>query len=160
MDRHTVYYPKDLSDDEVSFLGVMSLGLPPSRAAGSHTFRVDHCVAVVAGLRDGDRDQHLAGESVTPAFRDRLRATIGSLQEKGLVTESPPGAPAATGQFEPGLEIDLVDPDVQPAVIDRYLSQQCMEVLFNIPAVYPFLMERYTRSGEVWRRLREGGYAR
>jgi hypothetical protein len=35
-----------------------------------------------------------------------------------------------------------------------------MEQLFNIPAVYPYLMERYSSSGEVWRRLREGGYAR
>jgi hypothetical protein len=35
-----------------------------------------------------------------------------------------------------------------------------MEQLFNVPAVYPYLMERYASSGEVWRRLREGGYAR
>jgi hypothetical protein len=45
-------------------------------------------------------------------------------------------------------------------VVDRYLSQVCMEYLFNIPAVYPYLMERYSASGEVWRRLREGGYGR
>ena len=44
-------------------------------------------------------------------------------------------------------------------MLDRYLSQLCMEQLFNIPAVYPFLMERYASSGEVWRRLRADGYA-
>jgi hypothetical protein len=35
-----------------------------------------------------------------------------------------------------------------------------MEKLFNIPAVYPYLMERYSASGEVWRRVRESGYQR
>ncbi|MBK9342821.1 MAG: hypothetical protein IPN07_07225 [Dehalococcoidia bacterium] len=70
------------------------------------------------------------------------------------------GMPAAAGGYEAGLLLDLVEPDEQPAVLDRYLSQLCMEVLFNIRQVYPFLMERYSASGEVWRRLREAGYAR
>ena len=30
----------------------------------------------------------------------------------------------------------------------------------QVPAVYPFLMDRYSASGEVWRRLRQAGYAR
>ncbi|MGD9935760.1 MAG: hypothetical protein AB7T37_18845, partial [Dehalococcoidia bacterium] len=67
--------------------------------------------------------------------------------------------PAAPGGFEAGLAIDMVNPDVHPAVMDRYLAQQCMEVLLNVPAVYPYLMERYAAAGGVWRNLRAGGYA-
>jgi hypothetical protein len=43
--------------------------------------------------------------------------------------------------------------------MDRALAQECMEALLNIPAVYPYLMERYAKAGEVWRDLREQGYA-
>jgi hypothetical protein len=158
----TIYNPEDLAPDEVDFLGVLMLGLPPSKAAGSDTFRADHCAAVVRGLREGERTRYLRedGIHVTPGFRADLRDTINRLLEKGLVIFQPSDMPTAPGQFEAGLAIDVVDPDTQPAVTDRYLAQQCMEVLFNIPAVYPFLMERYTASGEVWRRLREElGYA-
>src|SRR5690606_24721532 len=135
---------------------------PPSRAAGSNTFRVDHVCAVVAGLlAGGQASQHLGpdNESVTPEFRAQLQHCIESLADKGLVAYQPAGMPAAAGGFEAGLEIDLVDPDIHPTLLDRYLGQLCMEKLFNVPAVYPYLMERYSASGEVWRRLREGGYA-
>jgi hypothetical protein len=74
------------------------------------------------------------------------------------VAQQPVGMPAAAGGFEVGLQIDLVDPDEHPALLDRYLGQLCMEKLFNISAVYPYLMERYSSSGEVWRRARESGY--
>lgn len=157
------YQPEDLAPLEIALLGVLSVGLPPSRAAGSDTFRVDHVTAVVHSLgHTGERERHLGpdGVKVTPAFRAELRAAIASLSEKGLVVAQAAGMPAAAGGFEEGLQIDLVDPDEHPAVLDRYLSQLCMEQLFNIPAVYPYLMERYAASGEVWRRLREGGYAR
>jgi hypothetical protein len=66
--------------------------------------------------------------------------------------------PAAPGMFEPGMELDLANPDEHPALLDRYLGQLCMEKLFNVPAVYPYLMGRYAKSGEVWRRLREADY--
>jgi hypothetical protein len=158
-----VYQPEDLDDLELVLLGVLSVGLPPSKSAGSDTFRVDHVTAVVAGLKEtGERSAYLEGEGpkVAADFRQRLRATIAGLEEKGLVKAVVPGMPAAAGGYEEGLLLDLVDPDEQPALLDRYLSQLCMEVLFNVPAVYPFLMERYAASGEVWRRLREGGYAR
>ena len=144
-------------------LGALSIGLPPSKSAGSDTFRVDHVMAVIAGLHEsGARDAYLREDGIraTPEFRARLRATIESLEAKGLVTQPVAGGPAAAGGFEEGRVLDLVDPDEQPAVLDRYLAQLCMETLFNIPAVYPFLMERYAASGEVWRRLREDGYAR
>jgi hypothetical protein len=157
------YQPEDLTPLELALLGVLSVGLPPSRAAGSDTFRVDHVTAVVYGLANGgERQTHLApdGVRVAPAFRDQLRAAIDSLSGKGLVAAQAAGAPAAAGGFEAGLQIDLVDPDEHPAVLDRYLSQLCMEQLFNIATVYPYLMERYAASGEVWRRLREDGYAR
>lgn len=157
------YQPEDLAPLEIALLGVLSVGLPPSRAAGSDTFRVDHVTAVVHSLAaTGERDRHLGtdGVKVSPEFRANLRAAIESLAEKGLVAAQAAGMPAAAGGFEAGLQIDLVDPDEHPAVLDRYLSQLCMEHLFNIPAVYPYLMERYAASGEVWRRLREGGYAR
>lgn len=157
-----MFQPEDLSDLEVALLGVLCVGLPPSRSAGDDTFRVDHVTAVVHGLQvQGRREAHLAadGVAISPAFRQQLRQTIESLVEKGIVARQPAGMPAAAGGFEAGLEIDLVNPDEQPALLDRYLGQLCMEKLFNIPAVYPFLMERYTRSGEVWRRLREAGYA-
>jgi hypothetical protein len=157
------YQPEDLAPLEVALLGVLSVGLPPSRAAGSDTFRVDHVTAVVHALATGEgREHHLVagGVAVTPEFRAGLREAIVSLSEKGLVAEQAAGMPAASGGFEAGLQVDLVDPDEHPAVLDRYLSQLCMEHMFNIPAVYPYLMERYAASGEVWRRLREGGYAR
>lgn len=158
-----VFNPEDLSALEIALLGVLCVGLPPSRAAGDDRFRVDHVTAVVAGLQDnGSREPYLAanGVAVTPEFRARLRGTIAGLAAKGIIADQPAGMPAAAGQFEAGLEIDMVNPDEHPALLDRYLGQLCMEVLFNIPAVYPYLMERYAASGEVWRRLREGGYAR
>ncbi|MFN0148740.1 MAG: hypothetical protein ACKVT1_19735 [Dehalococcoidia bacterium] len=146
---------------EVALLGVLCVGLPPSKAAGDDSFRVDHVTAVVVALADGSpREAHLdqGGAGVSAAFRARLRAAIEGLAEKGIVAHPPAGLPAAVGGFEAGLELDLVNPDEQPAVLDRYLAQICMERLFNMKAVYPFLMDRYARSGEVWRRLREGGY--
>lgn len=155
------YAPEDLDLLERVILGVMCVGLPPSRAAGDDTFRVDHVAAVTAGLAEqGERSLHLREDGIraTSAFRARLRAAIESLQEKGLVTSQAPGMPAAPGGFEAGLAIDLVDPDEHPVVLDRYLAQQCMETLFQHPAVYPYLMERYAKSGEVWRRLRDEGY--
>ncbi len=156
------YTPADLSPIEIALLGVLSTGLPPSRAAGSDTFRTDHVTAVVAALHAGEA--HTArllpdGVSVHPGFRSELKAAILALQEKGIVTYQEAGMPAAAGGYEAGLAIDLVNPDEHPVLLDRYLGQECMEVLFNVPAVYPYLMERYAASGEVWRRLRDGGYA-
>jgi hypothetical protein len=156
-----MFNPEDLEPLEVALLGVLCVGLPPSRAAGSDAFRVDHVTAVVVGLQEAkQRELHLEADGVriSQAFRQRLRETVESLTAKELVVRQAAGMPAAPGGFEAGLAIDLVDPDEQPAVLDRYLAQLCMEQLFNIPAVYPFLMERYAASGEVWRRLREGGY--
>ena len=130
---------------------------------GSDTFRVDHVTAVVAALQaESERGANLApdGLQISAEFGARLRETIDGLVTKGLVAHGSGGMPAAAGGFEAGLAIDVVNPDEQPAVLDRYLAQSCMEQLFNVPAVYPFLMERYSASGEVWRRLREGGYAR
>ena len=155
--------PSDLSDLEVALLGVLCLGLPPSKSAGDDGFRVDYVTAVVAGLEtEGKRDLYLAddGSGVLKGFRTVLRVAIQSLRDKGILVDQPSGMPAAAGGFEAGLQIDMVNPDEQPAVLDRYLAQECMEALFNIPAVYPYLMERYAAAGEVWRRLRESGYAR
>lgn len=155
--------PEDLDLVERTLLGVLSVGLPPSKASGSDTFRVDHVTAVLVGLQEsGERAQHLGpdGVKVTPAFRERLSHAIEGLAAKELVAMQPAGMPSAAGGYEAGLVLDLVDPDQQPAVLDRYLSQLCMEALFNVPVAYPFLMERYSASGEVWRRLREGGYQR
>ena len=159
----TAYQPDDLTPLQRALLGVLSVGLPPSRSAGSDTFRVDHVTAVVAGLAEtGERESYLGpdGVHVTQEFRASLRAAIENLAEKGIVATQPAGMPAAAGGFEAGLVIDMVDPDEQPAVLDRFLAQLCMETLFNLPAVYPFLMERYSASGEVWRRLRDSGYQR
>ena len=156
-----MHQPEDLTDLEVALMGVLSVGLPPSRAAGSDTFRVDHVVAVVHGLQlHGQPHVHLGpdGIHITHEFARELSASLDSLQEKELVLRQAAGMPAAAGGFEAGLLVDLVNPDEHPAVLDRYLSQLCMEKLFNVPAVYPFLMERYSASGEVWRRLREDGY--
>lgn len=158
----STYQPEDLSPLESAVLGVLCLGLPPSRAAGSDAFRVDYVAGVVHGLQaGGDRNQFLGadGEHITQQFREELRAAIATLTEKGLVTPQAAGMPAAPGGFEDGLLLDLVNPDEHPALLDRYLGQLCMEKLFNVPAVYPFLMERYAASGEVWRRLRDEGYA-
>jgi hypothetical protein len=157
------YQPEDLSPLECALLGVLMAGLPPSRSAGSDTFRLDHVTAVVHGLQTtGESAKYLApdGVQVTSEFRASLRAAVASLAEKEIVANAQGAMPAAAGGFEAGLHIDLVNPDEHPAVLDRYLAQLCMEVLFNKPAVYPFLMERYAASGEVWRRLREEGYGR
>ncbi|HMS57918.1 MAG TPA: hypothetical protein PKA49_03605 [Tepidiformaceae bacterium] len=153
--------PEDLAPLEVALLGVLCVGLPPSKAAGDDRFRIDHVTAVVTGLQaEGRPDVHLLpdGVAVTPAFRLALRETIVALTEKGVLADQAAGMPAAAGNFEAGLAIDMVQPDEHPALLDRYLGQLCMEVLFNIPAVYPYLMGRYAASGEVWRRLREAGY--
>ena len=160
----SAYQTEDLDLLEKTVLGVLSVGLPPSKSAGSDTFRVDHVCAVVAALQETeDREAYLGPDNlhVIPEFRSRLRAAIESLEAKGLVTSNTaPGMPAAAGGYEAGLVLDLVDPDEHPTLLDRYLSQLCMEELFNVPAVYPYLIERYAASGEVWRRLRDGGYAR
>lgn len=156
-----MYTPDDLEPLERVVLGVMCVGLPPSRAAGDDTFRVDHVAAVAAALADGgERSAYLREDGIraTPEFRARLRSAIESLEAKGLVTSQAPGMPAAPGGYEAGLAVDLVDPDEHPVVLDRYLAQQCMETLFQQAAVYPFLIERYASSGEVWRRLRDQGY--
>lgn len=156
-----IFQPSDLNAVEIALLGVLSVGLPPSRSAGDDTLRVDHVTAVVAGLHTGDGATHLEpdGVRVSAAFRAELRAAIESLAAKEIVADAMAGMPAAPGGFEAGLEIDLVNPDEHPALLDRYLAQQCMEQLFQVAAVYPYLMEQYARSGEVWRRLRAGGYA-
>ncbi len=150
--------PESLADIERALLGVLCVGLPPARAAGSDTFRVDYVTARVLGLLEGEGERHLAGERATLAFRDRLREAIASLTEAGILAEKPAGAPAAPGGYEEGLAIDVVEPDAHPTVVDRHLAQECMETLFRVKAVYPYLMERYSASGEVWRRLRAEGY--
>jgi hypothetical protein len=156
------FRPADLDDIEVALLGVLCVGLPPSRAAADDSFRVDHVTAVVAGLREsGTHGLYLDADArITSDFRDQLKRAIASLTDRGVLEEQPSGMPAAPGGFEAGLAIDMVNPDVHPGLMDRYLAQECMEVLFRVPAVYPYLMGMYTKSGEVWRRLREGGYAR
>ena len=156
-----VVVPEDLELLERVVLGVLSVGLPPSRAAGDNTFRVDHVVAVSTALsEDRIHDAFLRedGVRVQPAFRDRLRGSIASLTEKQLVATQDPGMPAAAGSFDPSLLIDLVDPDENPVVLDRSLSQGCMETLLQDKRVYGYLMERYAKSGEIWRRLRAEGH--
>ena len=158
-----MFEPQDLSSLERALLGVLCVGLPPSRAAGSDAFRVDYVTAVVHALQGGLAPEAFLvapGGGVSAPFRDRLREAIVTLEQKQIVAPVTVGVPAAAGGYEAGLAIDLVDPDTQPAVLDRYLAQRCMEELFLLPAVYPFLMERYSTSGEVWRRLREAGYQR
>ena len=155
------HQPDELTELEVALLGVLCLGLPPSRSAGSDTFRVDHVTAVAHALQSGaDRGAYLGpdGVAVTAGFRAALRNAVAGLTAKGIVAEQVAGLPAPPGGYEDGLMIDTVNPDEHPVVVDRYLAQECMELLLRNPAVYPYLMERYARSGEVWRQLRESGY--
>ena len=152
----------DLELLERVVLGVLSVGLPPSRAAGDDRFRVDHVVAVsTALLEDQPETAHLDGDAVRvdQNFRARLRTAIEALVDKGLVTTQAPGMPAAPGGFDDTLAVDLVDPDEHPVVLNRSLSQECMETLLRDKRVYGYLMDRYAKSGEVWRRLRDEGYA-
>lgn len=151
----------DLDATEIALLGVLCLGLPPSRAAGDETFRVDHVTAVAEALMAGrDRSAFLEsdGVRVSRSFQDRLRNAIASLTAKEILIQQAIGMPAAAGGYEAGLLIDMVTPDEHPVVLDRYLAQQCMETLFRLPAVYPFLMLQYTRSGEFWQKARADGY--
>ena len=150
--------PERLTDIERALLGVLCAGLPPARAAGSDAFRLDYVTARVLGLLEGEAERHIADGRVTDAFRDRLRGAVASLSEAGILAQPPAGAPAPAGGYEEGLALDVVEPDVHPAVLDRQLAQECMEGLFRARAVYPYLMERYSASGEVWRRLRAEGY--
>lgn len=154
--------PEDCSELERALLGVLCVGLPPARAAGDAAFRVDLVAARVLGLLEGAPEGHLEPDHsrVTAEFRARLREAIASLSERGILAEQAAGVPAAAGGFEAGIAIDVVEPDTHPVVLDRYLAQQCMEVLFGVKAVYPYLMERYSASGAVWRRLRADGYGR
>ena len=74
--------PSDLEDLEIALLGVLCLGLPPSKAAGDDEFRVDCVTAVVAGLRaEGRRDLFLEGDGsgVRSSFRSALRVAIQAL---------------------------------------------------------------------------------
>jgi hypothetical protein len=151
----------DLEAIEVALLGVLCLGLPPSRATGDDTFRVDHVTAVAEALMAGrDPSAHLEpdGVRVSARFNDRLREAIRALTSREILIQQAIGMPAAAGGYEAGLLVDMVTPDEHPVVLDRYLAQQCMETLFRVPAVYPFLMLQYTRSGEFWQKARAGGY--
>ncbi|HCU99858.1 MAG TPA: hypothetical protein DGL25_01550 [Dehalococcoidia bacterium] len=150
--------PESLTDIERALLGVLCVGLPPARAAGNNTFRIDYVTAKVLSLLDGETNRHLANGRVTVAFQNQLKKTITSLSEAGILAEQPPDLPAAPGGYEEGLLIDLVEPDAHPTVLDRHLAQECMEALFQVKDVYPYLMERYSTSGEIWRRLRAEGY--
>jgi len=153
--------PEDLDPLEVALLGVLCLGLPPSRAAGDDTFRVDHVTAVAEALQLGqDHNANLEwdGVRVRPAFSARLREAIEALMGKEILIRQEAGMPAAPGGYEAGLLIDMVTPDEHPVVLDRFLAQECMEKLFRVPAVYPFLMGQYTRSGEFWQKARAEGY--
>ncbi len=152
--------PQDLSDIERALLGVLCVGLPPARAAGDDGFRVDQVTARILGLTAGSAERHLEADRtrVTAEFRAYLREAIASLVSQGILADQAAGLPAAAGGFEAGLAIDVVEPDAHPVVLDRYLAQQCMEMLFGLKAVYPYLMERYSASGEIWRRLRADGY--
>ena len=153
--------PAELESLEVALLGVLCLGLPPSRAAGDDTFRVDHVTAVAEALQNGqDPNANLEsdGVRVRPAFSLRLREAITTLIAKEVLIRQEAGMPAAAGGYEVGLLIDMVTPDEHPVVRDRFLAQECMEKLFRIPAVYPFLMGQYTRSGEFWQKARAEGY--
>ena len=96
--------------------------------------------------------------TVLSVFRTRLKNVISNLADRGILADQPAGMPAPPGSFEAGLAIDLVNPDEHPAVLDRVLAQQCMEVLLRNSVIYPYLMERYSASGEIWRKLREQGY--
>ena len=81
------------------------------------------------------------GNASRSPFATRLRETIASLSEAGILAEQPAGAPAAPGGYEAGLAIDVIEPDAHPTVLDRHLAQECMERLFQVKAVYPYLME-------------------
>ena len=157
-----VFRPSDLDLLECVVLGVLSVGLPPSKSAGDDRFRIDHVVAVSTSLSEGLGETAYLGQDgvrVDDEFRARLRSSIGVLVDKGLVTAQAPGMPAAAGSFDPSLAIDVVNPDEHPVVLDRNLSQGCLETLLQDKRVYGYLMDRYAKSGEVWRRLRDEGYA-
>ena len=152
---------EDLTSDEQVILGVLCVGLPPSRAAADEHFRVDHVTAVICSLFEtGEDATYLDADNITVLanFRTRLRSVISDLAERGILADQPAGLPSPPGSFEAGLSVDLVNPDEHPAVLDRFLAQQCMEILLRNPVVYPYLMGRYSASGEVWRKLREEGY--
>ena len=157
------YNVADLAPIEIALLGVLCLGLPPSRAAGDDTFRVDHVTAVAEALMaalDPSTFLESDGVRVSRSFSDRLRVAIASLTAKEILIQQAIGMPSAPGGYEAGLLIDMVTPDEHPVVMDRYLAQQCMETLFRMPTVYPFLMLQYTRSGEFWQKARADGYGR
>ena len=151
----------DLSSIEIALLGVLSLGLPPSRAAGDDTFRVDHCTAVVAGIEESaNPSEYLAGAGprVGQVFAARLEDAIASLTDRGLLADQPAGMPAPPGGFEPGPAVDVVNPDSPPAVLDRGLGPRCLHALPGKPGAPGCLRTHSPRAGEFWRSARETGY--
>jgi hypothetical protein len=155
------YSPADLSLIERTYLGVLATGMVPARLANDPWLRLDYVTAVCLALREGQpRDAYLVGEGpeVTAAFATVLTQAVLALDAKRILAAGTPppdvlGGPELVRPRPP----PALDFDQHPRIWDRFLAQQCMEELFQHPAVYPFLMDKYQDSGEVWRRLYRQG---
>lgn len=151
---------------EQVYLGVLALGLPSSKLAGDEFLRVDYLAAVAYALvRDEAPRSYLQreGPQCATEFEDDLRLAVRSLAAKDvLALETPPAGMGMialhdrSALLDQNQEADLAEPAF---VLDRFLSQQCLEALLRNREAYSFLMGLYAQTSEVWQRLRAEGYA-
>ena len=158
--------PSDLPLLERVYLGVLATGIVPARLAGEPLLRMDYLTAVCVAIVEG-HPQHLyvigEGPELEPVFAQRLLDAALSLDARAIISAGTTREQILSVSEEVmarPLPPKTIDFDQHPRILDRYLAQQCMESLFQDPAVYPFLMGKYQDSGEIWGRLYQQGYGR
>jgi hypothetical protein len=161
------YTPEDLSPLERTYLGVLATGMVPARLAGDPWLRMDYVTAVCHALVEGrPQTAYLAGEGpeISEPFRQALTAAVLALDAKRVISAGSPPPDVVLGPEMADLARPrasrVIDFDQHPRIWDRFLGHACMEALFRNPEVYPFLMEKYQDSGDVWGRLYQQGYGR
>ena len=160
----------DLAPLARTYLGVVAAGLVPVHLANDQHFRLDYVTAVCHALaRELPPAVDLEGEGPPPqpAFLDDLRAVIGELDARGVIVAGAGDGHLAVVPFlDPTLgrltagQLAKLDLNRLPKVIDSYLAHRALDALLARPAVYGFLMERYSASSEIWQRLAAQGYGR
>ncbi|MSQ62097.1 MAG: hypothetical protein EXR43_05935 [Dehalococcoidia bacterium] len=160
----------DLDHLARTYLGVVAAGLVPAHLASDERFRLDYVTAVCHALArnlppgvDLDRE----GPQPQPAFLDALRSVIADLDARGVIVAGAgdghlvvvPFLDPSLGRLTAG-QMATLDLNRPPKIIDSYLAHRSLDALLALPAVYGFLMERYSASSEIWQRLVAQGYGR
>lgn len=156
---------EDLSGVELTYLGVLSLGLVSADLAHDTRFRMEYVCAVAHALVRGEaRERYLTGggeqHEAAPNFREALRHAIIDLDRKGVIGIGPPEELAILKPTAPDLDAVYGEVDINrhPPIFDRFLSQRCMDLLMDNEPAHAWLMELYAESGDVWAELYKQGY--